>query len=158
MTQQDLVHELINTYRDLNLAIRGTPGDPKTRIQNDPKVRNLLRAARDYELRHAEQLKEQVTGVPVDEVVEDEDPTLGTEQISDQAQVLLSQFGTAREATLSLLRGLDEQTWNEVGASGMSVRAIVERLIDHDRQLVTQLSEILNEPIGTEINLTPSGA
>lgn len=158
MAYQELINELIDTYRSLNLAIRGTPDDPKKAIQVDPRLREILRVKRDHELQFSQRLKERVTGVPVDRVVEDETPTLGTEQISDEAHVILSQFGTAREATLSLVRDLDEEGWNAVDASGTSIRAEIERLIDNDHQVMNQVRELLMQPLGSAAQSVASAA
>ncbi len=106
----------------------------------------LVTRLRDTELRFSQALKERLTGVAMPEMFgEDEAPVLGTETDHDSTAALISQFGTAREATLALLRPLPEEGWDQPLEGGKPICARVEELAANDRR---QLERIAG-PLGT---------
>src|SRR6478735_7370220 len=114
-TQTDaIIQQLIATYRDLNNRVR-TLSEDRLRLRNGdkPSVRDILMQMRDDELTFAQALKERLTGVPMPEIFENEKPVIGNEAEDESTQSVISQFGTARATTLTLVRGLSGDQWNE---------------------------------------------
>jgi hypothetical protein len=142
--EQNLIDQLIATYRTLNLYVRPLP-DAELRQQNSvgQSARDLIIGLRDGELRFSKALKDnRVDGVPLPdlETIFSQETTLvvGTESQDDTADVVLSQFGTAREANLSILRSLDQPDW-DAADGGVSVRQTVQRLVENDHRVLGQL-------------------
>ncbi len=106
----------------------------------------LVTRLRDTELRFSQALKERLTGVAMPEMFgEDEAPVLGTETDHDSTAALISQFGTAREVTLALLRPLPEEGWDQPLEGGKPICARVEELAANDRRQ----RERIAGPLGT---------
>jgi len=106
----------------------------------------MVRRLRDHELRFSQALKERITGVEMPDFGDGTDaPVLGTESSHDSTAVLLSQFGTARESTLAMLRGLSEAEWQQASAEGESktIAASVQQLTEHDRRQMDQITGAL---------------
>lgn len=64
--------------------------------------------------------------------------------------MLLSQFGTAREATLAMVRDLPDQVWQEefeTPRGRMTLRAYLETLITRDREAIRALEERMGQPV-----------
>jgi hypothetical protein len=142
--EQNLVDQLIATYRTLNLYVRPRP-DEELRQQNGAgrSVRDLIIDLKDGELRFSKALKDnRVDGVPLPdlETIFSQETTLvvGTESHDDPTDVILSQFGTAREANLSILRSLDQADW-DAADGGVSIRQVVQRLVENDHRVLGQL-------------------
>jgi hypothetical protein len=65
---------------------------------------------------------------------------------AQNVRVLLSEFGTAREAILALVREMSDEQWemDREGASGMtSIRAVIQDLVAQDQQFLSQLQSLL---------------
>ncbi|MCS7051067.1 MAG: hypothetical protein NZL87_05590, partial [Thermomicrobium sp.] len=76
------------------------------------------------------------------------EPLLTLQQTAQglQATVLLSQFGTAREATLAMVRDLPDNIWQqefETPRGRMTLRAYLETLVARDREALRALEERL---------------
>ncbi len=142
--RRDLISGLIATYRDLNTQVRSLPEEQLRQGAAQGSVRAVVTRLRDTELRFSQALKERLTGVAMPEIFgEDEAPVLGTETVHDSTAALISQFGTAREATLALLRPLSDEGWNQELEGGKPICARVEELIAHDRQQLGRISGLL---------------
>ncbi len=142
--RRDLVSGLIATYRELNTQVRPLPEEQLRQGAAEESVRAVVARLRDTELRFSQALKERLTGVAMPEIFgEAEAPVLGTETDHDTTAVMIAQFGTAREATLALLRPLPEEGWNQELEGGKPICARVEELIAHDRQQLGRISGIL---------------
>lgn len=148
-TQTDaIIQQLIATYRDLNNRVR-TLSEDRLRLRKDGKssVRDVLVLMRDDELTFAQALKERLTGVPIPEIFENEKPVIGNEMENESTQTVISQFGTARATTLTLLRGLNEQQWNEhIEGSTHTVLGRVQELVASDAEKMEQINDLLGAP------------
>ncbi len=143
MAQTELIDSLITTYRELNNTVRRLPEDRLSGSGGETGVRDLVRRLRDHELRFSQALKERITGVEMPDFGDGADaPVLGTESSHDSTNVLLSQFGTARESTLAMLRGLQEAEWQSASGEdgGRTIAASVEQLVEHDRRQMEQIT------------------
>ncbi len=143
MAHTELINSLITTYRELNNTVRSLPEDRLTGDGGETGVRDLVRRLRDHELRFSQALKERITGVEMPDFGDGADaPVLGTESSNDSTNVLLSQFGTARESTLAMLRRLQEADWQSASGAdgGRTIAASVEQLVEHDRRQMEQIT------------------
>ncbi len=143
MAQTELIDSLITTYRELNNSVRRLP-EERLASGGGSGVRDLVRRLRDHELRFSQALKERITGVEMPDFGDGADaPVLGTEGANDSTAVLLSQFGTARESTLAMLRGLGADDWQGATEGGRSIAASVQQLTEHDRRQMDQINSAL---------------
>lgn len=143
MAQTELIDSLITTYRELNNTVRQLP-EERLAPGGGGGVRDLVRRLRDHELRFSQALKERITGVEMPDFGTGADaPVLGTESSNDSTAVLLSQFGTARESTLAMLRGLGAEEWQGATEGGRSITASVQQLTEHDRRQMEQINSAL---------------
>jgi hypothetical protein len=143
VAQTELIDSLIATYRELNNTVRTLP-EERLAAGGGSGVRDLVRRLRDHELRFSQALKERITGVEMPDFGTGADaPVLGTESSNDSTAVLLSQFGTARESTLAMLRGLAADAWQGTTEGGRSIAASVQQLTEHDRRQMDQINSAL---------------
>jgi hypothetical protein len=143
VAQTELIDSLIATYRELNNKVRQLP-EERLASGGGNGVRDLVRRLRDHELRFSQALKERITGVEMPDFGTGADaPVLGTESSHDSTAVLLSQFGTARESTLAMLRGLGPDDWEGTTEGGRSIAASVRQLTEHDRRQMDQINSAL---------------
>jgi hypothetical protein len=145
VAQQDLIDGLIATYRELNNRVRPLPEERLTmRDANGATIRDVLIRLRDQELKFSQALKERVTGGSVADLFSDvEAGVLGTESSHDSSAVILSQFGTARESTLAMLRGLDPAGWTDSSDGGRSIADSIRQLVQNDRRQVERINGLL---------------
>jgi len=149
MPDQELIDGLIASYRELNMKIRRLDpsqlGDIASR--GDGSITGILRQMRDRELRASQAMRVMVLGEDAetdDEVASAQTDTL--DQAADSPIFYLAQFGTAREATLAMIREQPDEVWDrEVGTpqGRMSVKAYVRTLVDRDRERLQQIDELL---------------
>ena len=148
MPDQELIDGLIATYRELNGKVRPLPED-RLQLKGGAggSVREVVTRLRDSELRFSQALKERITGVAMPEIFgEDETPVVGTESSEDSTAAILSQFGTARESTLALLRSLPDEDWDRPIDEGQPIRARIRQLRDNDRRQVERIVGLLGSP------------
>lgn len=148
MADQDLIGGLIGTYRELNLRVRPMAED-RLRLggAESGSIRETVTRLRDSELRFSQALKERVTGVPMSDMFsEDEAPVLGTEGLDDSTAAIISQFGTARESTLALLRSLPAEEWDQTLEEGEPIRTRIRQLHDNDRRHLERIVGLLGSP------------
>jgi hypothetical protein len=142
MADSQLIDGLISTYRTLNLTIRSLPGD------DNPALRESIRKLRDDELRFSQALKARVTlGQPMPTISEEEKGVIGTEGEHDSLAEFLAQFGTARESTLSLLRGLSPEDWNATGIGPKTIAQIIDEHLANDQKHLAEISAAIGTPL-----------
>ena len=148
VAQQDLIDGLIATYRELNNRVRPLPEERLTMPDaNGATIRDVLVRLRDQELKFSQALKERISGGSVADLFSDvEAGVLGTESSHDSSVVVLSQFGTARESTLAMLRGLDPAAWTDSSDGGRSIADSIRQLVQHDRRQVERINGLLGSP------------
>lgn len=138
----DLISALVNTYRELNVHVRQLPENTVTTDRGDGSVRDIVRRMRYDEMRFAQALKQRVTGVVVGEPEGDE--RLAPDAVDeDTTAQLISQFGTARETTLSLLGNLSDEEWNEKADDGQSILQHAQALAESDRTQLERIRSLL---------------
>jgi hypothetical protein len=136
MPDQELIDGLVATYRTLNMQVR-PQSEEKLRAAGATggTVRDALRRLRDDELKFSQALKVRVTtGQPMPEVAEEEKAIIGTESEDDTTAALIAQFGTARESTLAMLRGLPDPEWDSTEAGPRTIRLIIRDLVANDQR------------------------
>jgi hypothetical protein len=144
MPDQALIDGLIATYRELNMKVRALPEERlQTKGADGSSVRDVVTRLRDNEYRFSQALKERLTGVEMPEIVGDDAPVLGTESPDDPTATLISQFGTARESTLAMLRTLPDPEWDQELEGGQPIRARISQLVDNDRRHVERITSLL---------------
>lgn len=140
MADADLISGLIATYRTLN---HGLSGERARASAGD--VRESIRALRDSELRFSRDLQERISGTASKSGLgERELPAIGTETENDTSSMLLAQFGTARESTLALLRGLPDEAWDAKTMNDTSIRERVRERLAEDRTQLRRISALLD--------------
>jgi hypothetical protein len=98
-------------------------------------------------LKFSQALKERISGGSVADLFSDvEAGVLGTESSHDSSVVVLSQFGTARESTLAMLRGLDPAAWTDSSDGGRSIADSIRQLVQHDRRQVERINGLIGSP------------
>ncbi len=148
MAERELIGGLIATYRELNTEVRRLP-EERLRLRGEGgSVREVVTRLRDRELAVSEALKQRLTGVSMPEIFdEDEAPVIGTESEDDSTAARISQFGTAREATLVRLRGVAAEEWDRVPeGGGQPIRAEARQLLDNDRRALARIVGLLGAP------------
>ena len=151
MQDQEIFNGLIATYRDLNLRVRPL-SDERLRLgQGRSTVKHVIKDMRDDELRFSQALKDRLSGAPMAEVLAaltgaDEAEELIVAGPDDTVAEVLSQFGTARESTLAMLRGMTPDVWDAPGAGGHTIRQASERLIGNDSRHMEKIVRLLGSP------------
>lgn len=158
MADQTLIDGLIATYRELNARVRplaedrllvgGGKGQGKGKDE-EGSVHDVVSRLRDSEMIFSQALKERITGVPMPEMFgsgEKAKPVLGTETEHDSTAALLSQFGTARESTLAMLRTLPANEWDEEIEGGEAIRSRVRQLHENDQRQMERIVALLGSP------------
>lgn len=152
MPDQAIIDQLIATYRELNMKVRGRDfgqlQTPEELIGKSDSVPAILFALRNRELNVSQSVKAMLLGLAV--TGDDETAVLSEQQIAagTSASVLLSQFGTARESILSLVRELPDETWEKTFTTPrgeMSLRAYLQTLVDRDAERMKQIDGLLGK-------------
>jgi hypothetical protein len=146
MAHEDLINRMIQTYRDLNLLLRPVSDTVlNQRAGGQPSVRDHIQRLRDTELRFTQTTKEILTGQTIpEELGDDATPILGLEHEGDPTRVLLSQFGTARESGLAMLREMTDEQWTAAGHNGRTMVERIQRLIQNDEQVLQTVRGMLD--------------
>ena len=139
-TRDQLIDSLVATYRELNTRVR--PLEESRLAGAEGSVRDIVIRMRNDELRFAQALKERITGVPMPDIFGDDAPVIGTEKEKDTTVVLISQFATAGATTLTMLKGLNDQYWNNPIDGGKTIHDRVEELVVSDKR---QLQRIVQQ-------------
>lgn len=144
MAHEELINRMIATYRDLNLLIRPIPDDIlNRRTGGEASIRDQMQRLRDGELRFTQATKELLTGQTIPDDLVDEAPIIGLEHEGDPSRVLLSQFGTARESLLAMLREMTEEQWSATGSGGRTMTARIEGLLENDQKVLTRVQSLV---------------
>jgi hypothetical protein len=144
MADSQLIDGLVSTYRTLNLTIRSHAGDENLALKES------IRKLRDDELRFSQALKARVAlGQPMPEISEEQKGVIGTEGEHDSLAELLAQFGTARESTLSMLRGLSPEDWNSTGVEAKTIAEIIDERLANDQKHLAEISAAAGAPVTT---------
>ena len=148
MAEQDLFNDLIATYRDLNKRVRSLPEDRLKLASGQAKsVRDVISQLRDSEMHFSQSLKDAASGLPMTEAYAyGEAPVIGTERETDTTAIILSQFGTARESTLALLRSLTPEDWDRAIDGGPSIRSRVSERVSRDKRTMEEIVGQLGSP------------
>jgi hypothetical protein len=142
----DLIDSLIATYRELNMKLRPLPESRITAKGSDgASVRDIVAEMRNRELIASQQLKymmlADVAGAEADVV----DPTSLVPVDSQPLRTLLSEFGTARESILAVVREMPEAELDREIPSPNGPKAIatflqeLNTLDTQDRRKIDQL-------------------
>jgi hypothetical protein len=140
MADQEILNEMIEIYRELNLKLRGANLDAikDQKADNGETVSQILNRMRNREYNASQAIKLMSMSEDASDIKEDSQAEVLDELIVTGITpiIMLSQFGTAREATLSLIRQAEEETLDqEVGSprGKMSIREYCRALINTDR-------------------------
>jgi hypothetical protein len=148
MGEQELFNGLIATYRDLNLKVRPLPEERLTLGRSGNTVREVALQMRDEELRFSQALKDRLSGVGLTGHFGDKGETMLIEIPSpdDTTVEVISQFGTARESTLAMLRGMAPETWDDPEHGSTTVREATEELLVRDGTQLEKIVTLLGSP------------
>jgi hypothetical protein len=151
MPDQEILNEMIEIYRELNLKLRGADLEAikDQKADNGETVSEILNRMRNREYNASQAIKLMSMRTDASHVKEDTQAEVLDELIATGITpiIMLSQYGTAREATLSLLRQAEEETIDsEIDSprGKMSIREYCRALINDDRadqKLLDQLVE-----------------
>jgi hypothetical protein len=142
-SRDQLIDALVQTYKELNTRVRPVDEARLTRAGADGSVRDIVGRMRSDELRFAQALKERITGVPMPEIFGDEDPIIGTESENDSTAMLISQFGTARATTLTMLKGLSDEDWSNPLDEGKTIHDRISDLAASDKRQLQRIEQLL---------------
>jgi hypothetical protein len=152
MADQAIIGELIATYRELNHRVRGRDfGPPRAESElhaDDNSVLGILYQMRNRELRASQSVKRLLAGGEALGADEEVQATSDIGVNTYTVPILLSQFGTAREATLSQVRGLSDEGWAQVyntPLGSMSLKDYLQTLVDRDRERLQQIDQLLQK-------------
>jgi hypothetical protein len=145
MPDQELIDGLVATYKTLNMSVRQLPEEKLRSGGGNASAREAIRRLRDDELQFSQAFKVRVTtGQPMPAISQNEQAIIGTESEDDTTAALIAQFGTARESTLAMLRGLPDEEWDSTEAGAQTIRMIIrERVASDQRRL-----QAITEPLG----------
>ena len=148
MGEQELFNGLIATYRELNLKVRALPEERLTLGRSGNTVRDVVLEMRDDELRFSQALKDRLSGVALSGAFGDRATTELIEIPSpdDTTVEIISQFGTARESTLAMLRGMAPETWDDREHGPTTVREATEGLLASDGTHLEKIVTLLGSP------------
>jgi hypothetical protein len=147
-SEQELFNGLIATYRELNLKVRPQPEVRLSLGRAGDTVRDVIIDLRDDELRFSQALKERLIGAAMIDVFADEENVEKFEIPSpdDTTAEVLSQFGTARESTLAMLKSMPPEAWDDREAGTLTIRDAVADLVANDVQHVKRIITLLGSP------------
>ena len=148
MGEQDLFNGLIATYRELNLKVRPLPEARLSLGRSRHTVRHVILDMRDDELRFSQALKDRLSGAGMVDVLSgkhgDDAPEIPSPD--DTTVEALSQFGTARESTLAMLRGMPPEAWDDQVAGPFTIRAASDALLASDGVHLEKIVTLLGSP------------
>lgn len=152
MQDQEIFNGLIATYRDLNLRVRPLSEERLRLGHGRSTLKGVIEDMRDDELRFSQALKDRLGGAPMMEVLKSQGAAFGAEELvvpgpDDTVAAVLSQFGTARESTLAMLRGLTPDEWDAPGAGGLTIRQASEVLLGSDSLHMEKIVRLLGSPV-----------
>jgi hypothetical protein len=142
VAHSDKISELVQTVRQLNWEVRPKISTTAGANEAGSPLHTALTELRNNEIRTSQLIRGMslsetpVAGADVGRVIEHvEASTIGSRQ-------LLSEFATAREAILSILRNLSDEDWTapqNTAEGEFTYEGVVDSLIESDRQRVGQI-------------------
>ncbi len=144
------IDRLIATYRELNMTVRPLAETELTREGSDGSVHDIVNKMRADELRFAQALKERLSGVPSVDIQGEDAPIIGTETDDDTTVLLISQFGTARATTLSMIQGISDADWSAPVEGTTSLADRIQSLATNDELQLERIRALLGgtAPVG----------
>ena len=148
MGEQELFNGLIATYRELNLKVRTMPEERLSLGRAGHTVRDVALQMRDDELRFSQALKDRLSGAGLSGAFGDKGETELIEIPSpdDMTVEVISQFGTARESTLAMLRGMPPEAWDDRNHGPVTVREATDDLLASDGVHLEKIVTLLGSP------------
>lgn len=148
MSEQELFNGLISTFRELNLKVRTLPEERLTLGRSGHTVRDVVLEMRDDELRFSQALKDRLSGVGLTGAFGEKGQTELIEIPSpdDTTVEVISQFGTARESTLAMLRGMAPEAWDDRDHGPTTVREATDGLLASDGVHLEKIVTLLGSP------------
>jgi hypothetical protein len=147
VANSDLIDSLIATYRNLNLTIRPMSDAQVGQAATGGKsLRDMIVDMRDHEMQTSQQLKLMSIG---EGALSGGMPEILPSAPGISIRSVLSEFGTAREAILALIRELSDDAWTAEhdGPNGRTtIQAFIEQLVAHDREALSQIEPLLKAP------------
>ncbi|HYI14140.1 MAG TPA: DinB family protein [Thermomicrobiales bacterium] len=147
MANSDLIDSLIATYRNLNMTIRPMSDTQVEQATSGGKsLREMIVDMRDHEMQTSQQLKLMSIG---EGALSGGMPEILPSAPGISIRSVLSEFGTAREAILALIRELSDGAWaaEHDGPNGRTtIQAFIEQLVAHDREALSQIEPLLKAP------------
>uniref|UniRef100_A0A831TAY2 Uncharacterized protein n=1 Tax=Thermorudis peleae TaxID=1382356 RepID=A0A831TAY2_9BACT len=151
MADRDVIDALIATCRELNQRFRpkllalNSGQDPKA---NPDSVVGILYRLRNRELNASQAVKEMLLSGETSITDDEAEPMVTLQQtaLGLTPAVLLSQFGTAREATLAMVRDLPDEVWQQAfntPRGHITLREYLQSLVERDRTTIEQLEQHL---------------
>lgn len=144
MANSDLIDSLIATYRNLNLTIRPMADAQIDQASaNGTSLRDLIVAMRNNEMQSSQQLKLMTLG---EGALSGGMPEIVPSAPGISIRSVLSEFGTAREAILALIRELTDEEWaveRESPNGKTTIQAFIEKLAANDEATLSQIQPLL---------------
>ncbi|HLT19110.1 MAG TPA: hypothetical protein VKZ96_06620 [Thermomicrobiales bacterium] len=141
MAKADKINELVQTVRKLNWEVRpkltNTPGGNSP----DDPLHRALTDLRNNEIQMSQQIRA-MSLAESDVTVDEANIIEHAEAAKVSSRQLLSEFGTAREAILSLLRNFSDEDWtreHSTSTGSVSIDKIVDDLIASDKQYMERI-------------------
>lgn len=152
MADQEIINEMIAVYRDLNLRLRGADLDAikDKKADNGDTLETILRRMRNREYNSSQAIKLMSMGEDSSDI-EEQNPAVVLDELVITGVtpiILLSQYGTAREATLSLVRGMGDEAWDteySTPRGNMTLREYMRALINDDREDEKMLNQLVEK-------------
>jgi hypothetical protein len=152
MPDQEILNEMVEIYRDLNMKLRGRDLNAikDQKADNGESLVEILNRMRNREYNASQAIKLMTLGEDASTIDESSQAAVLDELITTGITpiILLSQFGTAREATLSLIRTITEDLADQELSSPrgtISIREYCRGLINDDRKDEKLLDQVVSK-------------
>ena len=147
MPHADLIDGLIGTYRELNLKLRPLTDDRAAAKSSDgASLRDIVAQMRNRELIASQQLKFMMLADVAGSAADVVDPASLVPVNGQPLRSLLSEFGTAREAILAVVREMSDEAMEREIPSPDGPVAIVtylQKLHDQDTQDRRKIDQLM---------------
>jgi hypothetical protein len=144
VANSDLIDSLIATYRNLNMTIRPLSDAQVDQLSDSGgSLRDKIADLRNNELQISQQLKLMTLG---EGGITGAMPEIAPIAPGLNVRSILSEFGTAREAILALIRELSDEDWamQREGPNGQtSIQKVIDQLIASDRKALSEIEPLL---------------
>jgi hypothetical protein len=144
VANSDIIDSLIATYRNLNMTIRPlSDAQVEQASGSDGSLRDLISEMRNNELQMSQQLKLMTLG---EGALTGRMPEIAPIAPGLNVRAILSEFGTAREAILALIREMSDEDWTaqREGPNGQtSIQKVVEQIFANDRKALAAIEPLI---------------